>query len=179
MANGGFIDITIEFEGTQGPEVVQRKLATWGQRIQTLAPAWQVIGEALLGDFAVNMVAEGGMFADGRKWAPLALSTAAERERLGYGGEHPIEYRTGLLAESLATQGALGNVFEVAPDSLVVGSDLEYAGWQQDGTSRMPARRLVGLSRRRVAAITRELGDFVREQARQAGLNVTGSSGGL
>lgn len=163
-------------------QTIDAKLAAFGQQISDLSPAFEQIGEDLMGDFAANMAMEGGLYGKTSKsylgenagpWKPLAESTVAERTRLGYGGEHPILQRTGALRESLATRGAPGNVFEVAPDRLQVGTSLFFAFFHQGGTKKMPARPIVGVSWQRRSAIVQRLVEFVNSQVKAAALGST------
>lgn len=169
--SGGFILVTIS--GGEQFQLKARQLATWGMSIQSLEPAWQQVGEDLLGDFAQNMVRGGGMFGAGSRWPPLAASTIREKARLGYGAMPPL-WRTGAMAASLAEKGAPGNILAAGPASLVVGTSIDYAGFHQQGTSKMPARQIVGISWTRRSGILRRLNEFVQEMARQAGLAMRG-----
>ncbi len=172
----GIVNLSVQVDGQE----IEQKFATWGASISDLSPAFEQIAGDLRADFMQNMIAEGGYFggtrsylgAAGGAWQPLRPGTVRERERLGYGGEHPILWRTGLLARSLAEQGAAGNVSEIGAMSMTVGSDLPYAVFHQRGRrdGKMPARPIVGLSWNRRSGIVRRIGDFIREKARIAGL---------
>lgn len=174
MPTGGFISITINYEGANGPAQITRRLATWGAQISDLSEPFTQIGEDLLGDFMANIVSEGGLLASGKAWAPLAFSTVRERARLGYGGAHPILYREGFLADSLAYKYAPGNVFEVSPTALRVGSEVYYAGYHQSGTLRMPRRQIVGINWARRAGIVARLNEFVQRAAADQGIALAG-----
>lgn len=193
---GGFITVTIS--GGEQFALKARQLATWGMSIRSLEPAWEEVGEDLLGDFAQNMVRGGGFFGGGSKWPPLAASTIKEKQRLGYGAM-PIMWRSGALAESLAEKDAPGNIFMVGPNSLVVGTSIFYAAFHQSGSKKqtlrttvtkvrggyklgaesvsvLPRRQLVGISWARRSLIVRRLNTYVQEMARQAGLSVGGGA---
>ena len=166
-------------------QTIDAKLAAFGQQIGDLSPAFEAIGEDLLGDFAANMTMEGGLYGKTARsylgeaagpWKPLADSTVRERERLGYGGAHPILQRKGELRESLTIRGGVGNVFEVSPDRLRVGTSLFFAFFHQDGTQKMPARPLVGVSRQRRSAIKQRLVEFVNATVARAGFAASSSS---
>lgn len=172
--SGGFI--LVEISGGEQFAIRARQLATWGMSVQSLEPAWQQVGEDFLGDFALNMVASGGLFGRASRWPPLAPSTIREKARLGY-GEMPPLWRTGTLAASLAEKGAAGNILQAGPSSLVVGTSINYARYHQDGTSRMPARQIVGISWTRRSGIIARLNAYVQELARRAGLAISGTSG--
>jgi hypothetical protein len=182
MADNGIMRLSLEITGQK----VEQEFASWTEHISDLSEPLELIGEDLLGDFAQNMVVEGGFFGGtrgylgdaGGPWKPLAESTVAERTRLGYGGAHPILWRTGDLGHALAERGAAGNVFEVGPDRLTVGASIFYALFHQDGTTRMPARPIVGLSRTRREGIVKRLGEYVRKTVAAAGLNSGGGGGG-
>lgn len=170
----GFITITVS--GGEQIKLRARQLATWGMSIESLEPAWTEVGEDLLGDFALNMIAGGGMFGRGSRWAPLAPSTIVEKARAGF-GHQPIMWRTGELAESLAEKDAPANIFRAGADYLVVGTSLFYAPYHQDGTRKMPRRQLVGITWHRQSGILRRLNAFVQEMARRAGIAMQGGGG--
>lgn len=175
LSGGGFLDITFE---VTGQEPIQRKLATFGARISDLSPAWEQVGTALLQDFAQNFADEGGVFGKGAwaQWQPLAESTVRERIRLKIPGEHPILVRTGDLMTSTTVRGAPNNVFELSPNSLVLGTTDHKAGWHQFGTRTMPARKIVGISAQRAGYSGREgsivgiVDQWVKQQIREQGL---------
>lgn len=73
------------------------------------------------------------------EWAPLAASTVAEKQRLGFTGRiSPTDplYRTGELRASI--KGS------VAGNRVVVASDDPIAAAQEFGTSRIPPRPFIG-----------------------------------
>ena len=174
MPSGGFLDISFEVEGQRE---VLGKLTTFGARIDNMAPAWEQVGTALLQDFAQNFRDEGGMFGRGAwaQWQPLRPSTVADRRRLGYPGEHPILVREGNLMASVTQRGAAGNVFEVGPNSLVLGTTDRKAKYHQFGTRRMPARKIVGISPQRAGwngaagSIVNMLQQYVNKLIREQG----------
>lgn len=169
-SSGGFVRITFQIDGLKE---IRRRIASWGASIQTLEPAWDDVGKGVSADFMLNMIGEGGVFTR-KMWPQLAASTVADRLRLGYGGTNPILQRTGALALSLEPGGP-GNVFQTTPNSLTIGTSIWYAGFHQKGAPRahIPARPIVGISFARRSLIVRTLGDYVREQARQQGFDVS------
>lgn len=171
---GGFLDLTITFEGQA--DLVGR-FATWGYAIQNLSPALEQVGELLQQDWRQQFADEGGYLGAkvGPSWALLRPATVADRERRGFGGEHPMLVRYGDLRASVIERGALGNVFEVSPTSVRVGTEYPTAGYHQHGTSRMVARKMIGLKWESRSRILRILGNYVREQARLAGLDARGA----
>src|SRR5215469_6282911 len=93
-AAGGMFQIYFTIDGQQE---VRQSLATFGRLIQSLEPAWDEVGHDLLGDFKLQFESEGGFFGGWSEWNALADATVRDRERHGYGGEGPIEVRTGRL----------------------------------------------------------------------------------
>lgn len=75
------------------------------------------------------------------QWRPLAASTIAQKERLGFTGHvsatDPL-LRTGGMRDSI--------VSEVSGHEVVVGSDDQKAVWQELGTSRIPPRPFLALA---------------------------------
>lgn len=173
FGESGYVRIRFQVEGQK--EIV-RRLATFGQQIETLAPAWEQVGQDLLDDFAANFAQEGGFFRKSANWPQLAPATVKDRLRRGYGGAHPMLERTGLLRQSVSERGTPGNVFLVEANSLTIGTSYPVAKWHQDGTrrkdgtQRMPARPVVGISWNRRSAIVKRLGDYVRTQLAANGL---------
>lgn len=84
--------------------------------------------------------------SEGPGWAALLTSTVADRERQGYGGEHPILNRDGTLRRSLTTKGAKDSVMTPMPDGVFFGTRSKIAGYHQAGTEKMVARPLVDLT---------------------------------
>lgn len=162
---GGFIDLVFTIDGIQ---TVEAQFATFGKLIETLEPAWTTIGYELLDDFNLQFTSEGGVFGE---WDALAASTVRDRERKGYGGEGPIEVRTGELKAAVTQRGAPGNVFEVNGMTATFGVEMPLAEWQHYGTSRgIPPRPLVGLSQYRKSAIINEIDDWIKTQIAASGL---------
>lgn len=165
----GFADFRITVDDGGTLRTFEARFATWGLRVRDMTPAWTKIGLRLMGDFRENFAAQGGAFMGTSAWAPLRPSTVRQRLKLGFGGG-PIMMRTGTLVDSLSVPGAAGNVFEVGPEHVSVGSDVPYAPYQHWGTRRgLPARSLIGLTWETQSYALRAVADYVREQARNAG----------
>ena len=76
----------------------------------------------------------------GDSWAPWAPSTARERQRKG-NAEQGLLFDTGALLDSIH---AVANVYGSGHGTLDVGTSLDYAGFLQDGTEKMVARKYLG-----------------------------------
>ena len=70
-----------------------------------------------------------------QEWAPLKMTTIAERIRLGYTPNDPL-LRDGTLRSSI--------VREVHGLEAVIGSKMTIAAYQEFGTSRIPPRPFLG-----------------------------------
>jgi phage gpG-like protein len=77
------------------------------------------------------------------EWQPLAPSTVAEKQRLGYTGQisetDPL-LRTGRLRDSLRAEAESTS----AGATGIVGSDDPVAVWQEFGTPHIPPRPFIG-----------------------------------
>jgi len=169
MPQGGFITIQVT-----GLADRRRRLATWGTKIGTLAPAWAQVAEDLRGDFAAQFAAQGGYYGKTSKWAPLKPGTVKDRERLGYFGPAPILFRTGELFSSLVDPENAAHIEDITATTLTIGTNYFTAPFHQLGTARMVARPIVGLSWNRQSGIVKRLNDYVQLMALNSGVEITG-----
>lgn len=109
----------------------------------------------------------GGAFANlgpattrGGAWAPLAESTRRDRERKGYNGARPILERTGKLRK--------GFKVKVVKEKLSATNTVSYAKYHQFGTSKMPARKILGFSDKFVEALKMEIIRYITNQIKRA-----------
>ena len=121
----------MKFEIKVDIKKVQRLLKKTYQKTSDLREPFRQIAEIIHESIQYNFDVGGrysrpGSWRGGsEKWKPLALSTILERERLGYGGEKPILVRTRDLRYSITDK--------ITKDSLVIGTNLEYAKVHQLG----------------------------------------------
>lgn len=126
-----------------------------------------------LGDMTLAMEACTRIVADGIEtnfrsessagdaWAPLQPKTVEQRERKGFGGEHPILNRTSALKNvASAHRKAMRDGAEVGPDD-----SLPYARAQADGYEPrgLPARDYLAQTDLTIEAIDREIQSFFEE----------------
>lgn len=112
---------------------------------------------------AVEIVADGietnfrSESSAGEAWAPLAPSTVEQRERKGFGGEHPILHRTGVLKGTASAHRL------VEADGAEVGPEgCDYAGAHLGGADgfgggRLPVRDFLAQTDLTVAEIERAI----------------------
>lgn len=92
---------------------------------------------------------------EGPGWAPLSPTTIALKERAGYAQPATPMVATGDLLYSLAGDTE-HSVHEVTPDSVLMGTNLSYAQYHQDGPRqiRVFGRGSATLPRRPVVEVT-------------------------
>jgi phage gpG-like protein len=137
-----------------GDRQLDRKLLRFSDRVGDLEPVFTDLADDFLSIETRQFTSEGAFASGG--WAPLADSTVRRR-----GSAHPILDDHGDLRASLTDAAAKGAIRDITSDSLFVGTDVDYAQYHQQGTSRMPRRRPVEFReadrRRWVKAIQRYL----------------------
>ena len=107
-----------------GINTAQREIRVMGERVQDFTQAWDSVIDTVI-DPAIERQFE--TEGDGR-WQP-------RKDDL----PHPLLQKTGKLRRSYTGDGE-GHIEERRRDGLLFGSDVEYADFIEDGTSRMPAR---------------------------------------
>jgi phage gpG-like protein len=102
----------------------------------------------------------------GLPWRRLAPSTIARRRRGGRGGlRDRILQDTGRLKQSFVRGGG-GNVFRSGAKSIEVGTTIRYAPFHEEGTSRMPQRKILptGQQAERIAVASIEA--YIQQRTR-------------
>lgn len=72
-------------------------------------------------------------------WPPHSPYTIAKY------GPHPLLILSGAMLASVTNSGSDGSIEEVGPREMALGTSIFYAGFQQFGTVRIPARRFLWL----------------------------------
>lgn len=100
----------------------------------------QSIGNAHLYWIGQNFKAEGSL--GGTRWAPLSARTLAGRRKAGRGAK--ILRDTGRLSMSFVSGGS-NNIFRVGPQSVTVGTNVEYAEAHEKGdpSEGIPRRKML------------------------------------
>jgi phage gpG-like protein len=115
---------------------------------QRMADRDEPIRAAIRQGFALNFERESA--GNGPRWAPLAEMTQNERQRLGFGREHPILVRTGGYKASFIDDGAADHIAEreVTETALLIdeGSDDYRVSHLEFGWVNIPPRPVLGLS---------------------------------
>ena len=90
-------------------------------------PMLQAIGEYVVSEVVPRMFREG----DGGKWPQLSDTTNEFRERMGYGGAHPMLINTTALYDAATSNQAIVEVKTGANARVVLGGD-KFAGSLRD-----------------------------------------------
>ena len=109
-----------------------KRLEQLHRKLGDLSPVMAGIGGIIEGSTRIR-IAESKTSADGAAWPDLANST---KERKGSKGS--LLVHRGSLLRSIT--------YEASKDSVIIGSNMVYAKWHQDGTKKMPARPFLGIS---------------------------------
>ena len=118
-------------------EPLYRTLRELRERADDVSPAWQKWGDEIVLEEAQQFALLGVRF--GSAWAALSPKYARWKA-LHYPGK-PIMRLTDRLMDSL-TKRPMG-VERVSSKSAEFGTDVPYAHWHQDGTSKMPKREIM------------------------------------
>ena len=125
--------ITIEINRSQTDAMVKR----YNSRIRNLEPPLRGWGNWIVNQTNHQFDTESD--PDGVPWAALAPSTLKEKRRLGY-PDH-ILTRTGKMRKSAIAIADAKNA--------LIAIDVPYALFHQEGTDKMPQRRILGLNDKR------------------------------
>lgn len=131
----------IEIEAP-GADQLARRLQRWGTAIEDARPAFERMRSVLTGGEAQVFDSQG--VALGKQW-PQAAAT-------GHKTDDRLLVATGALRASLAAQTSDSEWF-TSPTEMRFGTTVPYAHFHETGTSRMPARPMVGMP----PAIAREI----------------------
>lgn len=96
---------------------------------------------------------------DDKPWAPWAPSTAKARARKG-NAALGLLFDTGTLLRSIKSQ-VIGS-----HNTLQIGTDVKYAGFLNNGTSKMPARPFLGVSQRAQKSINQAVEMYFKKDSK-------------
>jgi phage gpG-like protein len=114
-------------------EFIAKQAGSFGRRLRNLEPLWDRF-EPILAQVEEEQFSTHGQGA----WPPLAQSTLEQKSRHGWPSDPLV--RTGSLKESLTNPGAAG---DKGPMRFSYGTDVEYARYHQEGTTKMPQRQVI------------------------------------
>ena len=125
-----------------GERQVRRRLEQFSVLVNSAEPAWLAIAEDFLRLERRQFGSEGEAGSGG--WAPLSPAYGAWKA-VRY-PDSPLLQKSGALVNSLTWAGAPGQVRDITPFSVTLGTSVPYARLHQDGTPTMPQRRPIELT---------------------------------
>jgi len=132
----GAADVGVVFEPLdEGGDALLAKTKSMAVRMANMTPALAVAVEGFHKIESEIWTSNGGKF----NWAPLAQPTIDYKKHYGYPEE--TLWRTMSLMESLL--GGEGSVELISPSLAIVGTNVHYAQYHQDGTETMPQREII------------------------------------
>ena len=94
----------------------------------------------------------------GEEWQPLAPFTNKKK------GHARRLYESGALMAAMIDHAMPHHIGEITDRWMTYGTDLEYAGFHQDGTDRIPQREFAGLSEETVDRLAGRVADDLVEK---------------
>jgi phage gpG-like protein len=129
VSRGGGVSIQIE----PPIEFILQQTGRFQAALLDLEPLWELV-KPVAASVEEDQFSSQGQGA----WSPLAESTLARKEAGGWPMDPLV--RTGDLKASLVDPGRAA---DTGPQHMVYGTDVGYAIFHQEGTSRMPQRQLI------------------------------------
>jgi phage virion morphogenesis protein len=143
-------------------------LDAMGARLHDMRPAFKIAGQIARGSINRNFM-EGGRPS---KWAPLKPATI--RRRRGFGNPQVLR-DTGVLMTSIGAENDAYGIYELAPSSLTLGTNVPYAAPHQFGATSgrshtvvVPARPFMMLQDVDVDRIAQVFEDFISKGDKKA-----------
>lgn len=121
-----------------GDRRVRQLLSEMADRTRGVEPAWPSVG-GVIAKAMINQFATEGSHLLGHQWAPLSPKYLAWKLSKGFLTERLRQtdaMRVSLTSRPMAVE-------EYRPMSATFGTDDEKAHWHQEGTSRMPQRKII------------------------------------
>lgn len=134
----------------------------WGEYADDLSPAFEEITSTFTDQIEPTWFDTEGQGT----WAPLNPRYAAQKERRWPG--RPILVASGALLESVT--GGTGFVKIITPTALALGTNIPYAIYHQRGTTYMPRRAVIDLSKENRTVISKIVQRYLAKRAREAKL---------
>lgn len=106
----------------------------------------------------------------GSVWQPLSSKYEKRKAKIAPG--KPILVLTGRLKRSLTIIGGDDSIRDPQPMSLTLGTKTPYAGYHQRGTSKMPARPPLQLTRDDYGKFVSRIYRYAEREGRKAGFGV-------
>ena len=145
----GLNDLLAKFKGVEEGMLDFRQLG-----------AWKAVASEFRKVEAEQFASEGSRGESGA-WKPLTPKYAAIKSRKW--GNKPILQASGKGYQSLTQEGAEGSVYEESAQELTLGTTLKHMKPHQTGTSKMPARPPIDLTRDQKQRLMKPVQDKLKQ----------------
>lgn len=132
---------------------VQSAIGNIRSKVENPRAMMQEIGDIIAEDIK-NIIMKRNESPDGKPWAPWRPSTAKARERKG-NAKQGLLWDSGRLLRSIKSQ-VIGS-----HNTVQIGTDIPYAGYLNNGTSKMSARPFLGVSARAKKGINEAIEQYL------------------
>jgi phage virion morphogenesis protein len=117
-------------------EQLLNKLNALAEALDDMTPFFQELGEELLNSTRAR--ADANIDPDGKRWAPLSDEYAARKAKIAPASAGKILRLYGYMFGRMN--------YRPSAKDLILGTPQVYGIYHQEGTSKMPQRRFLGLS---------------------------------
>ena len=142
-----------------GKKRLDRLLDSIEKNIKTYKPVWPDVSKYVFNVFNRQFSTQGSSGKSGA-WRPLSPKYAAWKEK-NYPGR-PILVQRGQLKRSMVKKGAADNIYRETKNILVMGTQNKLGRIHQDGTRRMPARKIIDLTAEQFNKIGKIVWDYTK-----------------
>ena len=158
-----------------GDLVLERAVSRFADSVKDFSPVWERIRDDFHRIEEEQFETEGGR--SGAPWQHLSRVTQSPGGRRHISYEEwkhkhfpgaKILYRTGAMWGQFVT--GVGMTTEISPMRLLIQPNIPYAIYHQQGTSKMPQRRVVNLTEADKMGWMKMIKDFAFWKANEAGL---------
>ncbi len=109
-------------------------------RLQDLSPVFEAGDSWFRAEMDEQFQTQGAYLQGGTEWAPLSPEYAKRKPPPP--APFGILYRSGDLYRSLSVEGG-DHIKVIAPQEAAYGSSVPYGKYHQDGTEKMPQRKII------------------------------------
>lgn len=167
-SSAGGVRVTLNDDGPGDRTSVDRLFVGLGATLDAIPSALRAAVPVIRAAHARNFASESSGYGG---WPGLAPRTIRQRERLGFGGAHPILVRTGALRSHVLAAPAVvrkfpgGAELRIAPSPTVSGVPKYRALARGYAPNNLPARPMVSLDAKGRTAVTSAISRFLRQRA--------------
>lgn len=132
--------------GVEGEEKLERALTGVASDFSDLRPSWRPVSDEIYSILRSQFQTEGGRATKWPRRAESTLDRITSINKRGFSLVGLPLRATDTLFTAVTTRNAPHGIYEEAPDSLTLGTDLPYAGIHQKGGKKIPQRKIYDLT---------------------------------